>query len=73
MASSTSVGMKALIWTTQVSEGIRTTRQVRGLTLTIRRRGVTTLGFFSVQVLDRCLEVWNLSLTRWRAEEMASE
>ncbi|CED82006.1 Ataxin 3/Josephin [Phaffia rhodozyma] len=27
-------------------------------------------GFFSVQVLDRGLEVWELSLDRWRSEEL---
>ncbi|KAL1736026.1 Josephin-domain-containing protein [Schizophyllum commune] len=27
-------------------------------------------GFFSVQVLDRAVDVWNLTLTRWRSEEM---
>ncbi|KAH8828047.1 Josephin-domain-containing protein [Flagelloscypha sp. PMI_526] len=27
-------------------------------------------GFFSVQVLDRALDVWGLNLVRWRSEEM---
>lgn len=27
-------------------------------------------GFFSVQVLDRAVDVWNLTLTRWRSQEM---
>ncbi|KAL1741267.1 Josephin-domain-containing protein [Schizophyllum fasciatum] len=27
-------------------------------------------GFFSVQVLDRAVDVWNLTLTRWRSQDM---
>lgn len=27
-------------------------------------------GFFSISVLERALEVWDLSLVRWRGEAM---
>jgi len=27
-------------------------------------------GFFSVQVLEKALDVWGLRLVRWRSEEM---
>lgn len=31
---------------------------------------VVTPGYFSVSVLEKALEVWGLSLLRWRSEEM---
>ncbi|KAF9653252.1 Josephin-domain-containing protein, partial [Thelephora ganbajun] len=40
-----------------------------------RRRGSSTnmddTGFFSLQVLQKALEVWSLSLVSWRSEEMS--
>lgn len=41
-------------------------RALTGLSFRVARSG-----FFSVQVLDRCIQIWNLSLARWRSEEFA--
>lgn len=51
-----------LIWTILVCDSYNIVLQYADL--------LTHLGYFSVSVLERALEVWGLSLIRWRSEAM---